>query len=144
MNVHELLSDFYIVKFDCDNFKSKQNCVKLPNECVDQQKHGKREGFVINTSLSRMNCDFVSSIPSFNFQIFNFEFSFSNKNHNKLLDVIGKAYFEEHKILLFIYEDDSVIKSFLNLFFKKFAGGNQYTSNLDDIISMNTGYVLKR
>jgi hypothetical protein len=137
MNVHELLSDFYIVKCDCDNFKSKQTCVKLP--FVSSMMYGKREGFVINTSLSRMNCDFVSSIPSFNFQIFNFEFS--NNGHSKLMDIIGKAYFEEHKIILFIYDEDSVIKSFLNLFFRKFAGGNQYISNLGDIISMNTGFI---
>jgi hypothetical protein len=101
--------------------------------------HGKREGLVINTSSSLMNCDFVSSIPTFNFQIFNFEFS--NNGLSKLLDIFGKAYFEEHKIILFIYDDDSVAKSFLNLFFKKFAGGNQYISNLSDIISMNTGYI---
>ncbi len=122
--LYEFLPNFFIVSLNTYKLLEWQDSPQIQRSINDK--------LIVNltydNNLSAKGSNFFKS----KIQIF-------NCNHEQHFNFIINKYLNKNTILIVIFDKKSFLKKFIKFFITKYANGDQYISDLDEIISMNTG-----
>lgn len=121
---YEFLPNLFIVSLNTYNLLEWQTSPQIQRSINDKLI----VNLTVNSNLSVNESTFTKS----KIQIF-------NSNHEQHFNFIINEYLNKNIVLIVIFDKKSFIKRFINFFIKKFANGDQYINDVDEIISMNTG-----